>query len=299
MTRMTGLLDTPAAAAAPLPLTPLPSPPEPDAIPLGTGAVEGAPPESWFLFNGQETVRNVATATLTPVLPDPDVANGTAVIVAAGGGFVMQSMSNEAWPQARWLAARGVAAFILKYRLDPTPETLDDFRAAMLKRFAAAVVPLDGRRTLPTPTNAVADGQAAIRLVRARAAEWGVDPERVGWLGFSAGAMTGLGTVRAGERGAVPDFIAPIYPSMDAMPVADDAPPMFVAIASDDQLFGLQGYGLAEEWRRAGRSVELHVYEQGGHGFGMGRAGTTSTGWIDAFGAWMTVRGLLERAHRG
>lgn len=294
MTRMTGLVDAPTAAP-PLPLSAIPAPPEPDAIRLGTGGIGDAPPESWLMLNGQESVRNVATATLTPVLPAPGTANGTAVIVAPGGGFVIESMANEAWPQARWLADRGIAAFILKYRLDPTPESLDDFRAAMLKRFAAAVVPLDGRRSLPTPANAVADGQAAVRLVRSRATEWGVDPARVGWLGFSAGAMTGLGVVAAGAAGAVPDFLATIYPSMDPMPVADDAPPLFVAIAGDDQLFGLQGYGLAEGWRRAGRSVELHVYEQGGHGFGMGRPGTTSEGWIESLGGWMATRGLLDR----
>lgn len=292
MTNLSGIQNQ-AGSASRLSLAPMDAPREDGAIPLLTGGIGEAPPESWFVLNGQETVRNVANATLTPVLPEPGTATGAAVVIAAGGGFVLQSMGNEAWPQARWLADRGIAAFILKYRLEPTPESLEDFRDAMIRRFASAVVPANGRRKLVTPASAIADAQAALRLVRDRAAEWNVDPERVGFLGFSAGAMTGLGVVRANEAGAMPDFIAPIYPSMDSMPVQPDAPPMFVAISGDDQLFGGQGYGLADSWRQAGRPVELHVYERGGHGFGMGRAGTTSVGWPEAFHRWMEAGGWL------
>lgn len=286
------MTDAPPAS----PIQPIEAPEQPGtAIPLGTGpAPADMPPESWVSLFGQPTIRNVGEATLTPVLPDPGKATGAAVIVAAGGAFVMQSMANEAWAQARWLADRGVAAFVLKYRLLPTPAPIDEFRAAMVARFAAAVVEPGQPRRLETPVDAVADGQAAIRLVRSRAAEWGVDPSRIGYFGSSAGAMLGLGVIAADAADALPDFLAAIYPSMAAMAVPDRAPPLFIAIASDDQLFGTQGYGLAEAWRLARGRVELHVYERGGHGFGMGAPGTTSVGLMDAYHAWLRCGGWLS-----
>ncbi len=117
---------------------PLEAPAEPNAILLGTGGVENQPaPESWFRQWGEPMARNVATATLTPFLPDPAKANGAAVIVAPGGAFRWLSMNNEGWKVAKALADQGVAAFVLKYRLQPTPESLDGFRESMNRTFAA------------------------------------------------------------------------------------------------------------------------------------------------------------------
>ena len=105
---------------------PLEAPAEPNAILLGTGGVEGQPaPETWFRQWGDPMARNISTATLTPFLPKPGTANGAAVIVAPGGGFRWLSMGNEGWEVAQALADRGIAAFVLKYRLNPTPESLD------------------------------------------------------------------------------------------------------------------------------------------------------------------------------
>ncbi|MDR8394438.1 hypothetical protein NC796_25050 [Aliifodinibius sp. S!AR15-10] len=118
---------------------PLEAPDEPNAIPLGTGGVEGqTAPETWFRQWGDPMARNISTATLTPFLPEPDKANGAAVIVAPGGGFRWLSMGNEGWEVAEALVERGIAAFVLKYRLRPTPESLDGFRESMNQTFAAA-----------------------------------------------------------------------------------------------------------------------------------------------------------------
>lgn len=290
MTRLGGL-DGDATAASPVPLVPIPAPPFPDAIPLAhePDAVE-RPDESWLLLNGQATVRNVSVPTLTPFLPTPGTATGAAMIVAPGGGFVVASMENEGWPVARWLAERGIAAFVLKYRLEPTPAPMEEFRAAMVRRFMTAVTQ-DGRRRLPVPAAAAADARAALRLVRERAGEWVVDRKRIGFIGFSAGAMTGLETARGDSSEPAPDLLATIYPSMESVPVSADAPPLFVAMAADDPLFGRQGYDLAAAWRAADRPVELHVYQNGGHGFGMGRLGTTSMGWMETFAAWLSLHG--------
>src|SRR6186713_2049010 len=108
---------------------PLKSPAEPNAISLGTGGVDNQPAsETWFRQWGDPLARNISKATLTPFLPKPGTANGSAVIVAPGGGFRWLSMGNEGWEVAQALADRGVAAFVLKYRLNPTPESLDAFK---------------------------------------------------------------------------------------------------------------------------------------------------------------------------
>src|SRR5688572_14507160 len=131
---------------------PLEAQPEPNAIVLGTGGVENQPAqESWFRQWGEPMVRNVSTATLTPFLPDPAKANGTAVIVAPGGGFRWLSINNEGWKIAKALNEQGVAAFVLKYRLNPTPPTLEGLRESMNRTFAAVGAGTEGGDAPPPP----------------------------------------------------------------------------------------------------------------------------------------------------
>ena len=138
--------------------------------------------EQWELFMGERTVRNVTRATLTPVLPDPAKATGTAVIVAPGGAFLYLGIDSEGFDVARRLADRGVAAFVLKYRTAPTPrdpqQHLDQMLAmlnGLTKERAKGVLP-----TLPGMPEAVDDGQAAVRFVRSHADQWHIDPARLG-----------------------------------------------------------------------------------------------------------------------
>jgi acetyl esterase/lipase len=276
-------------------MKPIEAPPEPSAIPLGTGGVEGAmAPESWVTFNGQATARNIQQATLTPVLPDRDKATGAAVVVAPGGGFLILSMENEGWPVARWLADRGIAAFVLKYRLRPTPASLEDFQKEMVKMLSDAARS-NGAEALKVPPDAIADAEAALRLVRARATEWGVDTSRIGMLGFSAGAVTTLSVALKASPETMPAFIAPIYGPMNAVTVPAAAPPMFAAMAADDPLFGNKGFDLISNWEAARKPVELHLYQKGGHGFGMGRPNTTTQDWLTSFYHWLDMNGVLKK----
>ena len=273
-------------------------PAQPGAIDLGTGKLPGATaPEAWHSQYGSVFARNVTVATLTPVLPDPAKANGTAVIVAPGGGFRTLSMENEGWDVARALAARGVAAFVLKYRLNQTPADLETFaRPAPAGASAGATPPRrDPAAMMAGLAPQIADARAAFALVRKRAGEWHVDPARIGMIGFSAGAMLTMATTLAGQD-AKPAFIGNIYGPLGAMTVPADAPPMFVALAADDPLFGNAGYGLIDSWRTAKRPVEFHLFEQGGHGFGMYPKTTTSTGWFDEFARWMAMHGWIKPA---
>jgi acetyl esterase/lipase len=147
------------------------------------------------------------------------------------------------------------------------------------------------------PTEAFEDAEAAVRMVRQRAVEWHVDPTRVGFIGFSAGAIATLAVALGDDDTARPDFIGPIYPQMSARPVTAKAPPMFVAIALDDPLFAKgRTLGLIDSWRNAGVPVEAHLYSRGGHGFGMNKVSQSTALWIDEFYAWMADRRLLKPA---
>jgi acetyl esterase/lipase len=276
-------------------MTPIAAPAQPDAIELGTGPLSGATvQESWHSQYGSQFARNVTVATLTPFLPDPAKASGSAVVVAPGGGFRTLSMENEGWDVARALAARGVAAFVLKYRLVQTPADMEEFQHAMAQFVATVNQPRPTRKQqLATLAPQIADAQAALALIRQRAAEWHIDPGKVGMVGFSAGAGLTMATVFSGVD-AGPAFIGNIYGSLAPVDVPAGAPPLFVALAADDPLFGNSGFGLVESWKTAGRPVEFHLYEQGGHGFGMYPKKTTSTGWFDAFARWMTMHGWMS-----
>lgn len=277
-------------------MVPIAVPAQPNAIPLNTGPLPGAKnKESWHSQYNSVFARNVTEATLTPFLPDPAKATGAAVIVAPGGGFRTLSMQNEGWDVAKALADRGIAAFVLKYRLNQTPAGMADFEKSMAAMFSSVARPT----ARPNPEEAlkglapqIADSRAAFALVRQRAGEWKVDPARVGMVGFSAGAMLTVATVLDGQ--AKPAFIGDIYGPLQPMTVPADAPPMFAAIAADDPLFAGKGFGLIDQWLAAKKPVEFHLYGRGGHGFGMYPKTTTSTGWFDAFYRWIVMEGFLK-----
>lgn len=293
------LITAGTALAQQAPMYPMPAPAEPNAIPLGTGGVEGQElGESWFRQWGDPMARNISTATLTPFLPDPEKATGAAVIVAPGGGFLWLSMGNEGWEVAEALADRGIAAFVLKYRLRPTPERLEDFERTMHELFAGMGADEDTqtpgrRREFPFPAEQVADVEAAYAMIASRAAEWGVDPQRIGMMGFSAGAGVTLAATLNSDKVNFA-FIAPIYGGMQAVEVPAEAPPMFVAIAADDFLFGGE-FGLVRSWFQAGKPVEFHLYQNGGHGFGLGNPDRTSNQWFDVFIHWLDVNRFMVR----
>lgn len=277
---------------------PLEAPKEPIAISLGTGSVKDQPAsESWFRQWGDPMARNISKATLTPFLPEKVKANGAAVIVAPGGGFRWLSMGNEGWEVAEALAKQGIAAFVLKYRLYPTPESLDDFTAWMNRPRPAPQKPDSNSTKTATPplqmdlTNQLEDAEAAYAMIVKNAKEWGVDTKRIGMIGFSAGAgLTMHATLNSKTMKLA--FIGPIYGGMGPVKVPENAPPMFNVIASDDFLFNAQ-FGVIESWFKAKRPVEFHLYQNGGHGFGLGNPNRTSNKWFDAFMHWLDVNQFL------
>ena len=291
---LAAMLVAATALAQDPPKTPIEAPAEPNAIPLETGGVAGqTAKETWYKQWGDPFVRNVSRATLTPFLPERSKANGAAVIVAPGGAFRILSMGNEGWEVAQALNARGVAAFVLKYRLMPTAPDWAEFNKGNPLTAPSPGAKPGAPPALPPVTLPLEDAAAAFKLVRARAQEWNIDPKRIGMMGFSAGAGTTMAaTLQSTE--IKPAFIAPIYGSLRHVEVPADAPPMFVALAADDPLFGKSDFALISDWQKAGRPVEFHLYQNGGHGFGLGNPPKTSTGWFPQFMLWLESNGMLK-----
>jgi acetyl esterase/lipase len=252
--------------------------------------------ESRNPFGKDSVARNVVSPTLAVYLPSAETATGTGVIIAPGGGFRFLSMNSEGHDVARWLAARGVAAFVLKYRVVPTPEDDAEFWSEVTKWLrgqSGKVVDLDGDARL-----GVMDGLEALKLVRQRAKEWNLRPERIGFMGFSAGAMvTTLTTLQAPTDGR-PAFAAPIYgAAFGKLPsIPANMPPVFLAYASNDDLVRQPVDAFYDALLAAGQHPELHVYRDGGHGFGMSKHGTSSDFWIEDFYNWLGSLGLTKVA---
>ena len=236
-------------------------------------------------------VRNVTQPSLTVFLPEPSRANGTGVIVAPGGGLQILAVEHEGTEVAQWLNERGVAAFMLKYRVIETPATAEE--RAREAQNTDTIERLKQLRRDHGPI-ATADGQEAVKIVRARAAEWGLNPERIGMMGFSAGGFVSASVALANEPSSRLAFVAPIYGALwQDITIPADAPPFFTAVASDDGIAVEPCVRLHEAWRKAGRSAEIHVYAQGGHGFGMRKQGLPCDGWIDRFGEWLGSLGMM------
>jgi len=264
---------------------------QPTIIPLWPDGAPGS--ESWtqqeeetLIPPALKVVRNVAQPTLTAYLPDPIAATRTSVIVCPGGGFHFLSIDMEGTDVARWLNVRGIAAFVLKYRLIRTG---DGFPAEVWEALGHREVMAE--RMAPLRPLILADGQQAVRLVRERASEWGLAPDRIGMLGFSAGGAVTASVAFEHDAGSRPDFAGVIYGGGRAdVPVPDDAPPLFVLCAADDPMVPPRtSVRLYEDWRAAGHSAELHIYAQGGHGFGMQVRGLPTDTWIERFADWLAV----------
>lgn len=229
-----------------------------------------------------QTIVNVTTPTLTAYLPDPAKATGTAVIIAPGGGFIF--LGTDTHEIAEWLAARGIAGFVLKYRTAPLEGENDaQLRQAGGARFGAqlgnhALIAEDGKY-------GIADGIQSIKVVREHAAEWGVSPDRIVFMGFSAGGSIAEFASVNPDVNARPNYAAPIYgaPFPDVPPIPKGVPPFFMEMAQDDNLAGPQIVAMYDALKAAGYKPEFHIYEHGGHGWSMRKQGTTSDHWLDEF----------------
>lgn len=235
--------------------------------------------------NGERVVSNVHKPSITPYLPPKEKSTGAAVIIAPGGGHRELWTDHEGHNVARYLSARGVAAFTLKYRLAREPNS-----------------------TYTVDDHAMADMRRAIRLVRSRAQEWNINPSRIGVMGFSAGgelAALAAMSFDGGDKEAPdpveressrPDFQALIYPgSSRRFAPTKDSPPVFIVCGYKDRPDISQG--MAEvylKFRQAGVPAELHIYAGAGHGFGLRDKNTDAASkWPARFEEWLGDMGFL------
>jgi len=250
-------------------------------------------------------LRNVSEPTLTVFRPEVGKAKGASVIVCPGGGWRILAWEHEGLDVARWFARRGFTVFLLKYRVMGTPADPVAFTAEMAALDARIAAPLPAAKapraladivrddaTRQAREIAAEDGRRALAIVRGRASEWGVRADRVGMIGFSAGAF--LTADIAMDPGGPPlAFAAPIYGGeTGSAPPPADGPPLFIVIAQDDRMLFKMVEGLFIDWSNADLSAELHIFARGGHGFGMVRQGLPADRWIDLLEAWLADRGF-------
>ena len=224
---------------------------------------------------------NVVTPTLTAFLPERSKATGTGVIVAPGGAFVALAIDLEGKEVARWLQERGIAAFVLKYRImEKRGEGIPSLNMDEAGKYG------------------LADGIQALKVVRQHAKEWGIFPDKIGFLGFSAGAMVASGTLLQENVAARPNFAALIYGGpFGVMPaIPPKLPPLFLAWAQDDALTLEPVVKFHDALNAAGHKPEVHIFSAGGHGFGMRKQGTSSDHWIDTFYYWLEAQGFTRQA---
>jgi acetyl esterase/lipase len=268
------------------------------AVPLyegGTapGAEKPRYPESVVKAPMGRIVSNVSLPDYTPYLPAKSANTRTAVIIAPGGAFRILAVDHEGHDLARFLAKRGIAAFVLKYRVMQTdPKAPPPGPPPQRAGGAPSGPPPD---MMKASALGVADGERAIAMLRARAGEYAIDPNRIVFVGFSAGAHIAAYMGLNANPAARANYVAPIYgaPFVDQQPaIPADMPPVFLAWAQDDQLVGRYVRGFYDALLAAGKHPEAHFYVNGGHGFGMTTTGKSSDAWPEAFFNWLRVNGL-------
>lgn len=254
---------------------------------------EGGEKEYYSQIFQNEVVTNVSIPTLQVFKPEEGKANGTSVIVAPGGGLFALSIKSEGTDVAEWLNEKGITAFVLKYRLVPTGEDgvkeISDLGANNPQGIELKVAPV-----LPL---SISDGLAAISYVRTHADDFGIEPNKIGFMGFSAGGAVTMGVAFNYTKENRPDYLIPVYPWMSVLgpyQVPEDAPPMLIICSSDDPL-GLAAHSvnLYSSWLKVGKSTGLHMYAKGGHGYGMKQQGLPSDHWIARFYDWALAEGIV------
>ena len=247
-----------------------------------------------------QSISGVVTPSITVYLPDADKATGTAVILCSGGGLMSHSWGSDVINMARWLNERGIAAIGLKYRtrvmggmggprMGGGGQSLSASVTEFSKITKSNANPDTSEGGVKNIDNAINDALRAMEIVREHAAEWHIDPNKIGYLGFSAGGGVGIGaTVRANDAHR-PAFMATIYgPSLIDVDVPQNAPKLFIATRGDHHNVAAGLVSLYLDWKRAGGNAEMHLYDDGTGPFGPDDVGNTSGTWRESFYRWLT-----------
>jgi len=257
-------------------------------------------------YTNDNRVMNVTVPTLTAYLPSQEKATGAAMIIAPGGAFVRLAMDNEGYDVAKWLSDRGVAAFVLKYRTRP----LGDTEEAIQKKLGEIMSQLFGPQANPESPRlsrfgesedakavhyAYQDGLQAMRIVRSKAKEFGIDPNRIGIMGFSAGSVLAMNVGMYHDAETRPALVAPIYMGwVDPIVVPEDACPLYLVSPQHDLFTPEMTFNMYNAWTKANIEAELHYHAGVQHGFGMTRYGKTVDNWIEGLYRFMQQNGFVN-----
>ncbi|WP_165250951.1 alpha/beta hydrolase [Paludisphaera soli] len=257
------------------------------------GEVGSIGPEKYLDVTPIKRLANVSHPTLTVYRPAPDKDTGASVVICPGGGYHILAMDLEGDEVAAWLNTIGVTGIVLKYRVPRREGTPDGEK----------------------PIQPLMDVQRAVKIVRSKAAEWKLDPNRIGVLGFSAGGhLSAAASTRFDEPvypqkdeidklSPRPDFAVLIYPGgMERLDEADnpvahvtaETPPMFLAHAGDDNVSPINSVNMYSALKKAGVPAELHIYATGGHGFGLRPSEHPCSTWPRRCEEWLRTSKLLE-----
>ena len=258
--------------------------------------------------DGQNIISGVTKPSITVYLPSEELNTGTAVILCSGGAMRFHSWTNDVERMAKFLNARGIAAIGLKYRLNnakmnfspgampPMPEMVD---VTKFDKFPMANAnPMPSVEGDAANMRAVDDARAAVRMVREHAAEWNINPEKVGLLGFSAGGGVAVGEVICAQEGEMPNFLVTVYgPSLLDVKVPENAPDLLILTRAEHPNVAAGLLGLFLEWKKAGKNAELHMYGDGVGPFALAdRIGTNTTDtWSQNLISWLEARKFIPQ----
>ena len=271
---------------------------------------------------GIQGISGTSEAAIKVFLPSAENNTRAAVIICSGGALMFHSWGNDVEKMASWLNERGVAVIGLKYRLrqmPARPQRPADASQARPTPPAGGANPMPMRLQLPDITGfdqlhsanaspdqsgrpdpsldaAVDDALRTIRLVRAHAGEWGIDPQKVGYLGYSAGGGVAIGATLKADEGTMPSFLASCYgPSLTDVTVPANAPKLFIAVRAQHNNVAAGMLALFLEWKKAGANAEMYIYDDGQGPFGPGDDATTSGAWREHFFRWLVSNGWVNK----
>lgn len=267
---------------------------------------EGTAPEEKVTKNAQGVITgysDVSVPTMTVYLPTPEKATGTAVVILPGGGLRFLSWEMEGTKLAQWLNERGIAAFVLKYRLFTSamksapvagaqPLRVSVFEADKLVN--ANANPSNDVQVTKVLNMAANDARVALKMIRDNASKWKINPDKVGCVGFSAGGGVELSAAfNNSDKYSMPNFLGTLYgPALADVVVPSPAPPLFIGTAADHGNVAAGCLALFEAWKKAGGSAEIHLYGKGRAGFGMNQQNLPSDGWVESFYTWLKSEGF-------
>ena len=277
-------------------------------IPIPVDYDEPGVEEKVTVRDGQNIISGVTKPSITVYLPSEELNTGTAVILCSGGAMRFHSWTNDVERMAKLLNARGIAAIGLKYRLNNAPMKMAQGGMPQMPEMVDVTkfdkFPMANANPMPSVEGdaanmrAIDDARAAVRMVREHAAEWNINPEKVGLLGFSAGGGVAVGEVICAQKGEMPNFLVTVYgPSLIDVKVPENAPDLLILTRAEHPNVAAGLLGLFLEWKKAGKNAELHMYGDGVGPFALAdRKGTNTTDtWSDNLMSWLEARQYIPQ----